>query len=94
MSTTAHPVHHHEAPPAPTGFRRLTAGGWLRVLWTTPLFFGIGAGLVVLIRWAAHWHPLWKATPLVSVELVTPRTTPATGRSRGATTSASTPTTR
>ncbi|HKO29121.1 MAG TPA: cbb3-type cytochrome c oxidase subunit I, partial [Solirubrobacteraceae bacterium] len=71
MSTAAHPVHQHEAPPKPTGFRRLTAPGWLRVLWTVPLFFGIGAGLVVLIRWAAHWDPLWKSVPLVSVELVT-----------------------
>jgi cytochrome c oxidase subunit 1 len=51
--------------------RRLTAPGWLRVLWVTPIFFGIGLGLPVLIRWLAHWHPLWKGSVLTTVELTT-----------------------
>ena len=34
-----------------TGIAPLTAPGWLRVLWVTPIFFGIGFGLAGL-------HPL------------------------------------
>src|SRR5436309_12653020 len=70
MSATAHDSHHAPAPPR-TGFRRWTGPGWLRVLWVTPLFFGIGAGLPVLLRWLADWQPLWKGSVIVSVELVT-----------------------
>src|SRR5947199_1797566 len=70
--TTVHQEHHdHAAPPARAGFHRLTGPGWLRVLWVTPLFFGLGLGLPVLIRWLAHWDPVWKGSVLVSVELVT-----------------------
>ena len=29
----------HAPPPGPTGIRRWTAGGWLRVLWVVPLSF-------------------------------------------------------
>src|ERR1700751_6002571 len=67
----AHAHEHHDAPPAPAGWDRWPAPGWLRVLWVTPIGFGIGAGLVVLIRWLAGWHPLWKADVIVTVELVT-----------------------
>jgi len=43
----------HPAPaPPPRGFHRLLAPGWLRVPWMMALFFGIGAGIVVLVRWA------------------------------------------
>src|SRR3954466_15176202 len=63
-------VHEHAPAPAPTGLRRLSAPGWLRILWVTPLFFGLGIGLTVLIRWLAHWDPVWKGSVLVSVELV------------------------
>jgi hypothetical protein len=85
-----------------------------------PLFFGIGAGLVVLIRWLEGWHPIWNGSVITTVELTTvplgflagiggfdywvryaigqptpsPRTTRATARRAGATTSESTPTTR
>jgi cytochrome c oxidase subunit 1 len=62
---------HHAAPPAPAGLRRLTAPGWLRVLWVTPIFFGFGLGLPLLVRWLAHWDPVWKGSVLVTVELVT-----------------------
>src|SRR5438132_2752215 len=68
--TTATLDTHHAAPPS-SGRSRLTSAGWVRVLWTTPLGFGVGAGLVTLLRWAAHWHPIWKGVPLVTVELVT-----------------------
>ncbi len=64
--------HAHHGPPAsPTGFRRLTASGWLRAFWTTPLVGFAGLGLVCLIRWAAHWDPIWKSQPLVTVATVT-----------------------
>jgi cytochrome c oxidase subunit I len=61
----------HTAAPSRTGIHRLTAPGWLRVLWVTPIFFGIGVGLPVLIRWLSHWHPVWKGSVIVTVELVT-----------------------
>ena len=62
----------HPAPAAPPrGFRRLLAPGWLRVLWTIPLFFGIGAGLVVLIRWLEGWDPIWNGSVITTVELTT-----------------------
>src|SRR5512146_3317970 len=73
MTDVAHAHHqaHHAAPAPPAGWHRLTAPGWLRVLWVTPIGFGIGVGLPVLLRWAAGWHPLWDGTVLVTVELVT-----------------------
>jgi cytochrome c oxidase subunit I len=64
--------HDHPSPaPSRTGLRRLTAPGWLRVLWVTPIFFGIGVGLPVLIRWLSHWDPVWKGSVILTVELVT-----------------------
>ena len=63
--------HHHEPPPPPTGIHRLTAPGWWRALWTTPLVGFMGVGLVCLVRWAAHWDPVWFAQPIVTVALVT-----------------------
>ena len=102
-----------------TGIHRWTGPGWLRVLWVTPIFIGIGFALPGLIRWLADWQPIWKGQVILTVQLVTvplgflvgiggfdywayyaaggrrgPRTTRATARSPGATTSASTPTTR
>src|ERR1041385_4486704 len=69
MTDVAHAHDHHAAPPRPTGRHRLTAPGWLRILWVTPIFFGIGIALPCLIRWAAHWDPVWKGSVLVSVGL-------------------------
>ncbi|HEV2591226.1 MAG TPA: cytochrome c oxidase subunit I [Gaiellaceae bacterium] len=70
MTAVDHTHDHHTAPPV-TGFRRLTAPGWLRVLWVTPIGFGIGIGLPCLIRWLVSWGPVWKGSVLVTVELVT-----------------------
>jgi cytochrome c oxidase subunit 1 len=56
---TEHDGHHAPAAPPPRGLRRFTVGGWLRALWMAPLFFGIGAGLVCLLRWLAGWDPVW-----------------------------------
>jgi cytochrome c oxidase subunit 1 len=64
-------THAHAAPPAPTGFHRLTAPGWLRVLWVTPIFIGIGFAIPLLIRWLADWEPVWKGSVLMTVQLVT-----------------------
>ncbi len=63
------PHEAHTAKPPPRGWRRLTAPGWLRVPWTTALAFGIGAGLMVLVRWAEGWHPIWKGSVLTTIEL-------------------------
>jgi cytochrome c oxidase subunit I len=59
----------HAPSPPPSGWRRyLLAPGWVRVLWMTPLFFGIGFGLVVGIRALAGWDPVlfWDAIILVA----------------------------
>ena len=74
MTDTLTDTHHHDdhaAPPAPAGWHRWTAAGWLRVLWVTPLGFGFGMGLVVLMRWLAGWHPIFKGSTITGVELVT-----------------------
>ena len=71
-ATLDHGVHdEHVTKPPPTGWRRLLAPGWLRVPWMTALFFGIGAGLVVLIRWLEGWHPIWDGEVITTVELAT-----------------------
>jgi len=56
-------VHQHEAhtphgPAAPRrGARRLTAPGYLRTAWVTPLFWAIGFALVVFFRWLGGYDP-------------------------------------
>jgi cytochrome c oxidase subunit 1 len=62
-----HGAHAGRTPPR--GWRRLTAPGWLRVLWTTPLFFGLGIGITLLIRWLAGWEPVWSDGPVLAVML-------------------------
>jgi cytochrome c oxidase subunit I len=42
--------HTHEVPPPPTGRRRWTAGGWLRVAWVVPLAFVLTPVLVLAAR--------------------------------------------
>src|SRR4051812_48819470 len=65
------PAHHHAPPAHPTGIHRFTAPGWWRALWTTPLVGFAGLGLTCLIRWGAHWDPIWYSVPLVTVATVT-----------------------
>src|SRR5919205_1880092 len=71
MTTAAvHPeVHqaHHGPPRPPSGPRRLLFPGFLRAVWMTALFFGIGAAIVVLCRWWGGWHPIWKGEMIVLV---------------------------
>ena len=64
---TARDVQH---APASTrgGPRRLILGaGLLRGAWMFVAFGGLGMGIVVLIRWLAHWHPILATEPLVLV---------------------------
>ena len=66
-----HEAHGHHGPPPPvTGWHRFTAPGWLRVLWAMPLVGFLGLGVVCLVRWAAHWDPVWSSTPIVTIALV------------------------
>ncbi|HUJ54669.1 MAG TPA: cytochrome c oxidase subunit I [Gaiellaceae bacterium] len=65
-TATAHDVQHAPAP-AGGGWRLLYRGSLLRAVWMTPLFAGIGFGLVVVARWAGGWHPILLTEPLVLV---------------------------
>ncbi len=50
VAVRAHPHEHHPAatpPERPRGLRRWTVGGWLRVLWVTPLSFALATALVL-----------------------------------------------
>jgi cytochrome c oxidase subunit 1 len=72
MTHAAHETqeaHAHAAPPPRTGLKRWTGPGWLRVLWLTPLFGALSTGLVCLIRWGAHWDPVWQGQAIVTVLL-------------------------
>jgi cytochrome c oxidase subunit 1 len=64
-------IDEHAPAPAPTGWRRAFAPGWLRVPWMVAVFFGIGAGITVLVRWLEGWHPIWKGSIITTVELTT-----------------------
>ena len=72
-SIAAQPEHTHveTAAPPPRGWRRFLAPGYLRCLWTIPLMFGFGAGIVVLVRWLEGWHPIWDGTVITTVSMVT-----------------------
>ena len=65
--TTAAPADHHttEAP------RRniLLRPGFLRAAWMSVLFFGIGAGIMVVVRYLEGWEPLWKGDVITTVSL-------------------------
>jgi cytochrome c oxidase subunit 1 len=60
----------HGTKPPPTGLRRFTAAGFLRCTWMIPLFFGIGAGIMVAVRYAEGWHPIWQGSILTTISLV------------------------
>jgi cytochrome c oxidase subunit I len=61
-----HPMH-EGLPRPPGGWPRLLYPGFLRAAWMTPLFFGIGSGIVVLCRWWGGWHPFWMGEMIVLV---------------------------
>jgi cytochrome c oxidase subunit I len=64
---TAHDVQHVSAPTGGGGWRLLYRAGFVRAGWMTLLFAGIGFGLVVLVRWSGHWHPIIATQPLVLI---------------------------
>jgi cytochrome c oxidase subunit I len=56
---TTHELEHpggYAAPPRPSGWRRWTAPGWLRVLWVAPLSFILSALLVLGARAALGYE--------------------------------------
>nr|MBA2537801.1 hypothetical protein [Actinomycetota bacterium] len=74
MATVVHERHDH-APPAgppvrPSGWRRWTAPGWLRVLWLTPLSFLLATGLVAGARAGLGYEPLLAGAPWITTLLV------------------------
>ncbi len=70
--TADHDMHMAPAPASrPRGLRRFLAPGFLRCLWMIPLFFGFGAGVMVLVRWLEGWHPIWDGTVITTISLVT-----------------------
>jgi cytochrome c oxidase subunit 1 len=69
--TAAFTETHAPPKPPPTGWRRALAPGWLRVPWMTALFFGIGFGLVVVVRWWAGYDPVVDSLVIVSVAALT-----------------------
>jgi cytochrome c oxidase subunit I len=78
VTTTVDEHAEHEAyvvSPRPSGWRRYLLGpGWIRAAWMTALFFGLGLGLVVGIRWLAGWHPVffWEAIITVAALVAAP----------------------
>ena len=61
----------HGAPKGPRGWQHLTAPGFVRALWTTPLFAAIGLGLVLFFRWLGGYDPLWDWPVVTTVSLLT-----------------------
>jgi cytochrome c oxidase subunit 1 len=73
-ATGTHDVHAaaHAAPtPPPTGWRRLTSGGWLRAAWVAALFAGLGIGLVAGLRALAGWDPVLEWSVITVVAFLT-----------------------
>jgi cytochrome c oxidase subunit I len=78
VTTTVDEHAEHEAyvvSPPPSGWRRYLLGpGWIRAIWMAALFFGLGLGLVVGLRWLAGWHPIffWEAIITVAALVAAP----------------------
>ena len=64
---TAHDVQHAPAPARGPARRLILGAGLLRGAWMFVAFGGLGMGIVVLIRWLSHWHPILATEPLVLV---------------------------
>ena len=72
MSTVAEHYAPHAAPPTPSGLRRYLLGpGWLRAAWMACLFWGIGLGIVLVLRWWGGWDPLFKWSVITVVSTLT-----------------------
>ena len=73
-----HNGHHmtHAAPPRRGGWHRLLEPGWLRVLWVTPIFFGLGVVLGPLFRAAIGYERVWDHSVWLTIELAPAHCTP------------------
>src|SRR5512133_441248 len=76
MTTTVDAEHEaYVVSPPPSGWRRYLLGpGWIRAIWMTALFFGLGLLLVIGIRELAGWHPIffWEAIITVAALVAAP----------------------
>ena len=63
------PPTRRTAPPSGR-LHRLVERGWLRAAWTTPLAFGLATALVVGVRAAVGWRPLFLAQPIDIVWMI------------------------
>ena len=64
-------VDTHEVPhgrPPVRGWHHLTAPGFIRAAWMMPLFWAIGAGIVLFFRWLGHYEPTadWAVLTIVA----------------------------
>ena len=67
---THHATEHHPAPRR-RGLDHLKQPGFIRALWLTPLFWAIGAGIVVFVRWLGSYDPTWDWIVLAVVAFMT-----------------------
>jgi cytochrome c oxidase subunit I len=69
VAVDVHETHEAEhvaaGPPPRRGLRRLIGPGWLRVLWFMPLAWIFATLLVIGIRAAMDFSPLWELQPLI-----------------------------
>ena len=66
-----HDAHHAPQHKGPSGLGWLMAAGYLRVLWTVPLMFGVGVGIMAVIRWLEGWGPVWQGEIVTTISLIT-----------------------
>jgi len=66
-----HDVHHASAqgPRSPLGW--ILAAGYIRCLWTIPMMFGVGVGIMALVRWLEGWGPIWNGSIVTTLSLIT-----------------------
>jgi cytochrome c oxidase subunit 1 len=59
-------TEHAPPPPRPSGLGRLKVGGWLRVLWVTPLAFLAATAFAGGLRNLVGYQPTWDAQVLIT----------------------------
>ena len=65
----AHRAPVHKKPRNPLSY--FIAAGWLRCLWTIPMMFGVGVGIMACVRWLEGWDPIWVGSIVVTISLIT-----------------------
>ena len=66
-----HDVHLVPEPQRRSPLSWLLAAGYLRCLWTIPMMFGIGVGIITCVRWLNGWGPVWEGSVVTTVSLIT-----------------------